>query len=294
MPEGRGGVPVLILVLGAGIAGLSLARMLRARGRRVLVVAERLGDASRVPIALVNPVRGRRGVVVPEGPEALEVARAFYAPFAEMRSGLLRPVPEGERGRWAARLEEAGLPHEWQREGVFLPTAFWLEPRLLLKRMAEGLEITFGRVVAWDGRVYLEDGRRYAPEVLIYAAGAKGAGLFGLGGRFVAGLELLLQDWVEPALSHRVFLAGNALGGSYLNLEAYGEPPPTQGEVEWLLSGAEALLGRRPKVVSAWRGVRFRLFEPLTAIPGGYALTGFGSTGFLLAPLWAKRLAEAL
>ncbi|MER3536734.1 MAG: oxidoreductase [Thermus sp.] len=268
--------------------------MLRARGRRVLVVAERLGDASRVPIALVNPVRGRREVVLPEGVEALELARTVYAPFSKLHFGLLRWVPEGERERLALRLKEVGLPHEWRREGVFLPTVFWLETGPLLARMAEGLEIAFGRAVAWDGTLHLEDGRRYTPELLVYAGGARGAGLFGLGGRLVAGIELLLEDWVEPALSHRVFLAGNALGGSYLNLEAYGEPPPTQGEVEWLLSGAEALLGRRPKVVSAWRGVRFRLFEPLTAIPGGYALTGFGSTGFLLAPLWAKRLAEAL
>lgn len=268
--------------------------MLWAKGRRVLVVAERLGEASRVPIALVNPVRGRRGVVLPEGAEALELARAFYGPFSDLRLGLLRRVPEGERERLALRLKEAGLPHEWRREGVFLPTVFWLETRPLLARMAEGLEIAFGRAVAWDGALHLEDGRRYAPELLVYAGGARGAGLFGLGGRLVAGIELLLEDWVEPALSHRVFLAGDALGGSYLDLDRYEEPPPSEGEVDWLLKGAEALLGRTPKPVSAWRGVRFRTENFLFSIPGGLALTGFGSTGFLLAPLWAKRLAEAL
>lgn len=294
MPEGRGGVPVLILVFGAGVAGLSLARMLRAKGKRVLVVAEHLGGASRVPIALVNPVRGRRGVVLPGGVEALELARTLYAPFARLHFGLLRLVPEGEREKLALRLKEAGLPHEWRREGVFLPTVFWLETGPLLARMAEGLEIAFGRAVAWDGTLHLEDGRRYTPELLVYAGGARGAGLFGLGGRLVAGVELLLEDWVEPALSHRVFLAGHALGGSYLDLDHYEEPPPSEGEVDWLLKGAEALLGRRPKVVSAWRGVRFRLERYLFSIPGGFALTGFGSTGFLLAPLWARRLLEVL
>ncbi|WP_337845931.1 FAD-dependent oxidoreductase, partial [Thermus sp.] len=96
------------------------------------------------------------------------------------------------------------------------------------------------------------------------------------------------------ALSYRVFLAGPALGGSYLDLPGYAHPPPGEGEVDWLLRGAEALLGYRPQVAGAWRGVRFRRSHPLTPIPGGYALTGFGSTGFLLAPLWARRLAEAL
>jgi glycine/D-amino acid oxidase-like deaminating enzyme len=281
-----------VVVLGAGVAGLAVARALAERGRRVLVVAERLGEARRVPVALVNPVRGKRGVLVPEGAWALEVARAFYTPFAELRFGLLRPVPEAERERWALRLQD--LPHAWRREGLFLPTAFWLEPRPLLERLAQGLEVVLGRAVAWDGALHLEDGRRLRPEVLVYAGGAKGAGLFRLGGRFVAGLTLLLEAWVEPALSHRVFLAGNALGGSYLDREGYEEPPPSEGEVEWLLQGAEALLGYRPKVVAAWRGVRLRLPEPLFPIPGGYALAGLGSTGFLLAPLLARRLADKL
>jgi glycine/D-amino acid oxidase-like deaminating enzyme len=64
--------------------------------------------------------------------------------------------------------------------------------------------------------------------------------------------------------------------------------------VAWLLQGAESLLGYRPRVAGVWRGMRFRRASPLSPIPGGYALTGFGSTGFLLAPLWARRLVQAL
>ncbi|MGQ9735721.1 MAG: FAD-dependent oxidoreductase [Thermaceae bacterium] len=288
----------MILVLGAGIAGLSLAWYLKRRKRRVLVVAERLGEASRVPIALVSPLRGSRPAVVSEGPEALEVARGFYSSFLPLRFGLFKPVAQEEREAFERRLGASALPYEWRRlrgqEGVYLPTVFWLEARPLLERLAEEMEVVFGRAVAWDGTLYLADGRRYTPEVLVYAGGAKGALLFGLEGRLVAGLELLIWEYIEPALSQRVFLAGNALGGSYLNQEEYEEPPPTEGEMEWLLSGAEALLGHRPRVLTAWRGVRFRRSELLSPIPGGYALAGFGSTGFLFAPLWAKRLAEAL
>jgi len=42
-----------VVVLGAGVAGLTLARLLWERGRKVLVVAEALGEASRPPVALV-------------------------------------------------------------------------------------------------------------------------------------------------------------------------------------------------------------------------------------------------
>ncbi|BAW02696.1 FAD dependent oxidoreductase [Thermus thermophilus] len=64
--------------------------------------------------------------------------------------------------------------------------------------------------------------------------------------------------------------------------------------MEWLLQGAEALVGYRPPVASLWRGVRFKLPSFLLPVEGGFALTGLGSTGFLYAPLLAKRLAERL
>jgi len=84
----------------------------------------------------------------------------------------------------------------------------------------------------------------------------------------------------------RVYLAGAALGGSYL--------PHQEGPhlgVAWLLQGAEALLGYRPQVASLWRGVPRPTSSPWRA---NFALTGFGSTGFLHAPLLAERLASRL
>ena len=117
----------------------------------------------------------------------------------------------------------------------------------------------------------------------------------GLEGRHVPGLVLTLLDYFPRAVSYRVYLAGAALGGSYLpGEEGYRLPPPTEGEVEWLLQGAEALVGYRPRVASLWRGVRFRLSSFLFPVEGGFALTGLGSTGFLYAPLLAETLAERL
>ncbi|WP_026234072.1 FAD-dependent oxidoreductase [Thermus oshimai] len=284
-----------VVVVGAGVAGAAAALALKGAGLPVLWVAEGVGDASRVPVALVNPVRGKRGTLVPEGALALEAALALYSRYVPLHKGLLRPVPEGERAAWERRLGASGLPYRWTREGLFLPEAFWLEPRPFLERVWAELGGLRDRVVAYaPGEVGLEGGRRLRPELVVWAGGARGAGVLGLEGRMVAGLELLLLEYREVALSYRVFLAGPALGGSYLDLPGYAEPPPSEGEAEWLLRGAEALLGYRPRVAGAWRGVRFRRPHPLTPIPGGYALTGFGSTGFLLVPLWARRLVEAL
>ena len=284
-----------ILLVGAGVAGAALALALKERGLSFLWVAEGVGEASRVPVALVNPVRGKRGVLVPEGGEALEAARELYGRYVPLHLGLLRPVPEGEREAWEKRLAGSGLRYLWRGEGLYLPGAFWLEPRSFLERVWAELGGVRDRVVAYaPGEVVLEGGRRLRPELVLYAGGARGAGVFGLEGRFIAGLELLLLEYREEALSYRVFLAGVALGGSYLDLPGYEEPPPAEGEVAWLLEGAESLLGYRPRVAGVWRGVRFRRASPLSPIPGGYALTGFGSTGFLLAPLWARRLVQAL
>ncbi|WP_093008332.1 FAD-dependent oxidoreductase [Thermus arciformis] len=284
-----------VVVLGAGVAGLVLARRLLERGLRVLVVAEALGEASRPPVALVNPLRGKRFTLAEEGERALEAALLFYGRFVPLHLGVFRPVPEADRAKVAGRL--SGLKHRWEGEGVLLEEAFWLEPRPLLARLAEGLPFLWGRVLAWEPpHLVLEGGGRVRGEVMVYAGGGRGAHLLGLGGRLIPGLVLTLWDYFPRALSYRVYLAGAALGGSYLpGEEGYRLLPPTEGEVEWLLQGAEALVGYRPRVASLWRGVRFRLPGPhLFPVEGGFALTGLGSTGFLYAPLLAKRLAERL
>lgn len=103
----------------------------------------------------------------------------------------------------------------------------------------------------------------------------------GLEGRHVPGLVLTLLDYFPRAVSYRVYLAGAALGGSYLpGEEGYRLPPPTEGEVEWLLQGAEALVGYRPRVASLWRGVRFRLSSFLFPVEGGSPSPGSAPRAF--------------
>ena len=102
-----------VVVLGAGVAGLTLARLLWERGRKVLVVAEALGEASRPPVALVNPLRGRRFTLAEEGERALAAALAFYGRFVPLHLGVFRPVPEEDRPKVAGM--EIALFNRYQR-----------------------------------------------------------------------------------------------------------------------------------------------------------------------------------
>jgi len=93
-----------------------------------------------------------------------------------------------------------------------------------------------------------------------------------------------------------VYVAGHSLGGSYLPHQDRYWPHQTQShEIDWLLAEAQKLLGYRPAFTSTWAGVRYRLDRDyLKEIPGGFALTGFGSAAYFYAPLYAQRLLKRL
>ncbi|WP_027882427.1 NAD(P)/FAD-dependent oxidoreductase [Meiothermus rufus] len=288
-----------VVVIGAGIAGLCVARVLHEAGKEVRVVARELGEASRVPEALLNPVRGKRGSVAPEAEEALAALWDFYPRFVPVRQGILRPVPPAHRPAWKEKLKGRGIPHQWLEEGLYLESAGWLETTPLLHRLAQGLEITYAEVERLEGRtLHLRTPTlaTLSAGLVIYAGGASGAHLVGLGGRFTPGSVLHTLEHFPQACAYGVYVAGHSLGGSYLPHQSSYTPHQTQpAEVEWLLAEAEKLLGYRPRWDTSWAGVRYRLDRHyLRPIPGGYALTGFGSAAYFYAPLYAHRLLQQI
>jgi len=279
------------LVVGAGIAGAVAARLLFEAGYRVRVVARGVG-ASHAPAAIVNPVRAKRGKPVPEAAEALEAATRLYRRYAPLHFRLVHLVEQTAVPRWQAALWESGLPHRWEKNALLLPTAFWLRPRRLLAGLLAGLPRERARVVLLEREgVWLEDGR-FLPGPVIWAGGAEGAGVLP-GGRLTAGSLLRVAEPGDGRIQG-VFHAGGVIGGTYRPLGRYAEPTLTAGELAELKERATRLLGRPPTVLGAWSGVRFWRPMPLAELPGGFLFSGFGSTGFLRAPLLGQRLLARL
>ena len=143
-----------VLIVGGGIAGASAAYFAARAGRRVTLVDVGLHRASDLPIALVNPLRGRLGRIVRDG---IEGARCTFALIDRLIGdghriahgrGLWRPLigaPEKLRARafWDALLP-SDFSFDWHGAApaalglvvapptLWLAEAGWVAPRELL------------------------------------------------------------------------------------------------------------------------------------------------------------------
>jgi len=154
------------LIVGAGIAGCALAYALSARGQQVTVlerghIAQQ--GASSVPVALLNPHRGRSGRAQPYDLEGLaamhELARDLerhQLPSGIFLTGVLRIASNAKQAKkWCKLdgvtwLEPDQLPSDYSSNypsdylssyhyphGAFLvPSGGWVRPKVLLTSLA--------------------------------------------------------------------------------------------------------------------------------------------------------------
>lgn len=141
-----------VAVVGGGVMGASLARAFARAGHAVTWWDPEADDAaSAVPVALLNPYRGRSGRAHPEDLAGLritwrwdeELRAAGLAPGAR-RSGVVR-LADGERQARAfarvpglRRLAAAAVPPPFRSPhgGAWAAEGGWLEPRAWLAALA--------------------------------------------------------------------------------------------------------------------------------------------------------------
>jgi glycine/D-amino acid oxidase-like deaminating enzyme len=290
-----------VLVIGAGIAGRTAAYFAKKRGRRVTIVDAGLPATSDVPVALVNPLRGATGRLVPHGIAGMRATLALVDALRERGHpvvagrGVHRPIITTaaqlrQQAYWEARLNEQ-LAFDWHavapRElglaepvpSLFLRDAGWVEPASLLAALAEetGAERIAGRVSSMTGckRATLADGTTIAADTILWCAGSSGAAQ--------------LDAVVDPALRDGVYKPGSlviaraALTHAPLSFGLYALPAPGRPD--------ETIVGPTREDAVAWpdgtplEPRTVRLLEDRVARTFGQQVS--------LAPLWrGTRLAR--
>ncbi len=322
-----------VAILGAGIAGASLARAFRAQGVSARVFDAATPAASTNPAALVTP-RLDAGL----GPPAALFAQAFaracqlYVAQADvvMASGILQlAVGAKDEGRFAAiarsDLFEPGevsvvdSPESSRRleepapQALAMETGLVIEPAPLLSAWLGEVSRVAVSSLQYEGgfwRLLGEDGQAIAEaEILCVACGMASGGLIpGLALRAVRGQASFAPGACAPAAALFGGYVAPAPGGVMFgathdrdddNLEPrLDDHQRNLAAVAEILPGLAARLGAGP--FAAHVGVRATTVDYLPiagaapdAPAGLFVLSGLGSRGFTLAPLLAEHIAAA-
>ncbi|MEJ2668499.1 MAG: FAD-dependent oxidoreductase [Deinococcales bacterium] len=323
-----------IVIVGAGVAGLSLAYALGRRGRRALVLERgRVGaqGASSGPAALVNPPRGRSARAHPDDLAGLaafwrvvgELEAAGLDPGAH-RSGVLRIAPSASRarawqklasGRWL-EAREVPPPYLAPHGALLSEAGGWLRPRALLSALKAasldaGVEVREGvRVLALEAsagavRLTTSAGRLSAPWAVLCVGADPSPGLplpqlTSIAGDVVGVPTRALSAAPGPALGGSVYVAFDA-GTAYVGGNHRDPEVPDPAAPRRLLERLDAALPgiADARATSLWSGVRARRPDgprPLvTDVAASVTLFGaLSGRGFLCAAALADALTERL
>ncbi|WP_317639282.1 FAD-dependent oxidoreductase [Deinococcus arenicola] len=325
-------LPPAALVIGAGIAGASVAYFLSKLGAAVTVVDAGIHAASSVPSALINPVRGQSGGVDARALEGMQLtwelirkleSEGFNIPHGQ--TGILRPIPNDKaRARFERNLPPE-LPHRWLSpaqsptplpstwaHALWLPEGGWVDGAAFTRALltASGARVMRGRAMQVDGRWLVVDAQVSDPQPLgpldlpptpqiIHCGGSIGSTWAGEDRTHRMGSLLTLdRAAAEVPLSFGAYLApsaaGGVLGATYETpAQGWQEPALPLGSVGWLLGKGESLADLSGvEVTGRWTGSRLSGLRNGQDENGVWHLSGLSSKGFLLGPLLAREVAE--
>ena len=216
-----------VLIVGAGIAGLSAAWHARQKGRDVTIVDDGAHRASDLPMALVNPLRGHAGRLVADGIDGMRATMALIDALRadghpiDAGRGLHRPLigvaPEAlQEHYWRTKLD-GRLAFDWLDRApsslglvdavpcLRLHEPGWVAPRGLLDALqsASAARRVVDRVmrIARDGDgfvVTLAHGSALTAATVLWCGGAWGAAL--------------LDGDAPPGAADALYKSGSLLG----------------------------------------------------------------------------------
>jgi glycine/D-amino acid oxidase-like deaminating enzyme len=303
-----------VVVVGAGVAGLSVARALLARGARPFVVGLD-GGATAAGAGIVSdqfwdPVLrplARRGARILESLVPVERAGMALIATSDRTAERLAPL-RGLRGALPARLRAPFRP-EFLRRVVRVAWSsypFWIRNADVLRALARGLRVRRERVLAVRSDAVRTNRGWIAADAVVVAAGAWTSRLVPAvrGGlevrrtqtcRAAARLPSMLYV-LDSGLYGRPDARGAVVGDG--DRRVVGTAPAPGAATEAFATRMRAALGEVLRDVGAVRPWRS---GPLLTTPsrrplaervdGVWVLAGFGGDGLPLAPAFGEALA---
>lgn len=310
-----------ILVIGGGIAGSSVAYWAAQNGHAVTLFDAGLGRASDVPSALINPVRGQNGHVVPRGIEGMrcvwalvdELASAGFA-VPHQRMGVFRPLlDELVRKRWETRLPPelsfcwraasdvpgSPLTSDWHSV-LEVSDAGWLCGASFIQALKGRYSISSipAQVTSWSDRWVTTDEGTWEGDAVVWCGGSWGATRAGLENPHRRGSLLQLDRSISAVPVSFGVYASPAMSGGVLGA-TFEAPEPSWSDktvplrsLHWLMTKTQAVFSDlEAEWVGTWTGSRLGGTPQMGLQPEGFwSLSALGSKGFLLGPMLAEEL----
>lgn len=310
-----------ILIVGAGVLGLSTAAILRARGHAVTVVDPGGPNASSVAAGMIAPaMESAIEDVTPERAALYRAGADLWPDFAERHGVDLEPASAEWRGEGADaihdRLVALGFAAQKTDQGVQASDDMRLSPNLALARLSHGLRRVEGwaKAVAADAEgwtVELSDGGVLTSQALVIAVGPEAmkaapdvanevlARVMPIRGQIGLIAKPLIDHTLRGPDGYVTPVEGGAVIGATMDAGRRDLTPDPEA-ARRLHHAAEVLLGQPidPAAI-AWRvGVRGASEDglPLAGLiaPGLAVALAPRRNGWLLGPLVGEVVADAI
>lgn len=307
------------VIVGAGIAGASLARAFLTRGIRPVIVDPSDGTAASAnPAAIVKP-----RLDLQDRPESrfflssyLYALNSYLTDGSVLSRGVFHAAQsEKDVKRFLALANNAALPEAHMRfedgpygtKGLYFPQALVLDPVKTLQKFTLGAEPIRGRafrVTAEDGCLHVksEDGKVLATGSHVFltlGAGVKTfTGTQNLGLRYSRGQVTGVSADIEHAITYGGYAipmyGDTLLGATHARLTSDDPYVLLDVDDHENVEKFKAISGKSTQVLKGKSRASVRVTTPNTlplvseVMEGVTALTGLGSRGFVFAPLLAE------